>query len=142
MFFGDCEIREAEKCNTEITEVGHLIQNIYGSEICSTMDYINNDKNICTDQTLIELNDIIKANSMHITDQVKVSDDVSQEECVKVDNKDVLHEFKTIEAYGQQVGDVDFYESISKLKSSYVQSKALQCKQKQTSIFDYMMKLF
>ena len=35
--FGDCKIREAGERNTEITEVGHLIQNIYGSAICSTI---------------------------------------------------------------------------------------------------------
>ena len=51
---------------------------------------------ICTDQTSIELDDIIKANSMHITNQANFSDDISEEECVKVNNKDVLHAFKTI----------------------------------------------
>ena len=94
------------------------------------MEYINVDKNICTDLNSNELDD----KCYSITDQVNVSDEDSEEEYVKVNNKEVLNGFKTIMGGRLQTA------SFMKLKVSYVQYKELQCKQEQISIFDYILK--
>lgn len=121
-----------------IVEIQNLIQSTFGSAICSASDFVTIDDCTTTEHNSIDLDEIIADNIASEPEEVTVSDDADDDDDIaEVGNRDVIQAFRTLEIYGRQSGENGFYDTVSKLKASYVQGKVIARKQKQTSILQY-----
>lgn len=139
--FEDDEQNEVDETEAQmignLIEIQNLIRSVWGSDVCSANDFVSVDDGFPIENDTINLDDFIDAVVNDETVEL-VSD---EEEVVEnVGDKEVLAALKVLDIFGRKSGNGKIYEMVNEIKTSYIQWKSVERKQKlkQSSILNFL----